>query len=120
MVVPADALLALPPAPADTHLELTAEQSLALVKIFVNSSIACICHTRGLLDWKSDCFRKRFIADVNLDCKPEEIYDSFCHVESSSTTPSQEIRVLVRSSNKRANSVLDMMARCPSPSLKAL
>jgi hypothetical protein len=117
MAVAADALLVLPPPPAEAHRELTAEQSLALVKIFVNSSIACICYSRGLLEWSSDCFRKRFIADVDLNCKPEKIYDNFCHVDSSSTEPSQEIRVLVRSSNKRANSVLDTMAWCPRPLL---
>lgn len=89
--------------------ELSSEQSLALVKIFVNASLACICHTRELLDWSSDCFRKRFIDDVSLDHEPGEIYNAFCSLESPSTKPSQEVRVLVQSGSSRANGVLDMI-----------
>lgn len=92
-------------------LGLDPKQSLAMVKIFINASIACICHTRQLLDWQSDCFRKRFIDDAALDGKPDEIYYTFCHVDSRSSKPSQEVRVLVQSNDKRANCILDMMAR---------
>ncbi len=88
---------------------LSAEQSLALVKIFVNASLACICHTRELLDWSSECFKKRFIDDVSLDHEPDEIYNAFCRLESSSTKPSQEVRVLVPTGSSRANGVLSMV-----------
>lgn len=91
--------------------ELSFEQSLALVKIFVNASLACICHTRALLNWSSDCFRTRFIDDVSLNHEPDRIYDAFCGIDTSSTKPSQELRVLVRSQNPRANGIIDMMVR---------
>jgi HORMA domain len=83
--------------------------SAQLCQVFLNSSLACICHTRELLNWSSDCFRKRFIDDISLQPEPEDLYNAFCRTDSFSTKPSQEVRVLVRSDEARANSILDLL-----------
>jgi hypothetical protein len=90
-------------------VELSPDQSVALVKIFINASMACIFHTRELLDWSSSCFRTRFVDDIMLQQKPDRIYSTFCHDDSESTKPSQEVRVLVHSNNKSANGILEMI-----------
>jgi HORMA domain len=93
-------------------MELTPAESLALVKIFLNASMACIFHTRELLNWSSNCFRTRFVDDITLRQKSDRIYPTFCHNDSESTKLSQEVRVLVRSDNKSANSILEMLVSC--------
>ena len=102
-------LMMAPPASQQTDQQegLTETQSLALVKIFLNSSLACICHTRELIDWQSDCFRTRFIDQI--DIVNDNAYHSFCDQEPSAPGKSQEVRVLVRSGNQRANSILNMI-----------
>jgi hypothetical protein len=89
------------------HSELTEAQSLALVKIFLNSSLACICHTRELIDWQSNCFRKRYIDHIDLDDK--DAYHNFCNRDPDAPGSSQEVRVLVRSGNIQANGILNMI-----------
>ncbi len=90
-------------------MELSQEQSVALVQIFLNASLACICYSRELLDWRSSCFRVRRIGDISLDCSPDEIYHAFVSLDRVEEETSQEIRVLVRSQNHRANRILDMI-----------
>lgn len=92
------------------HMELSQEQSVALVEIFLNSSLACICYSRELLNWQSSCFRRRCIDDISLECSPDEIYSSFIRLDSELQAGSQELRVLVRSQNHRANRILNMLA----------
>lgn len=107
-------LMMAPPAPQQlqpqSQVKLTEAQSLALVKIFLNSSLACICHTRELIDWQSSCFRKRYIDHIQLE--DEHVYDSFRDHEPASPGSSQEVRVLVRGRHSHGNSILDMIV-CP-------
>lgn len=93
------------------QMELSQDQSVALVEVFLNSSLACICYSRELLNWQSSCFRRRCIDDISLDCSPDEIYSSFIRLDGEVQADSQELRVLVRSQNHRANRILNMLAR---------
>ena len=103
-------LLPMPVQPSEHEsTELSQEQSVALVQIFLNASLACICYARELLDWRSPCFRTRRIGDISLDCSPDEIYHAFVSLDRVEEETSQEIRVLVRSQNHRANRILDMI-----------
>lgn len=103
----ASQLMLAPPASQQSQAQLTSAQSLALVKIFLNSSLACICHTRELINWQADCFRKRYIDHIALE--DDNVYDNFCDHEPAAPGSSQEIRVLVRGSNSPANRMLDMI-----------
>jgi hypothetical protein len=96
-----------PSASQQSQLELTEAQSLALVKIFINSSLACICHTRELIDWQSDCFRKRYIDHINLN--DHDVYHNFRDVNPTSAGSSQEVRVLVRGNDHQGNAILNMI-----------
>lgn len=97
------------PAPSNHRLthDLTKKQSLALVKIFLNSSLACICHARALLDWRSDCIRTRFVDQISLD--NVDAYDTFRESQPSAPGASQETRILVRSNNAKGNGLLDLI-----------
>ena len=99
------------PVQASEHesMESAQAQSVALVQIFLNASLACICYARELLDWRSPCFKKRRIGDISLECSPDEIYNAFVSLDCVEEETSQEIRVLVRSQNHRANRILDMI-----------
>ncbi|KPI40881.1 Meiosis-specific protein hop1 [Cyphellophora attinorum] len=88
---------------------LSKDQSLALVKIFLNASLACICHTRELINWESACFRKRYVDHISL--KGDSVYESFCSSDPPSPGSSQEIRVLARGHDHRANALLNMIER---------
>lgn len=103
----ASQLMLAPSAPQQSQAQLTGAQSLALVKIFLNSSLACICHTRELINWQTDCFRKRYIDHISLD--NDNAYDNFRDRHPAVPGASQEIRVLVRGSNHQANNILDMI-----------
>jgi HORMA domain len=89
--------------------DLSVDQSLELVKIFLNSSVACVCYTRELLRWTSDCLRTRYIEQVSLQSPSDPIYEKFLYADPGPATSSQQVRVLVRSENERANSILDML-----------
>jgi hypothetical protein len=103
----ASQLMLMPPAQCKSDLRLTEAQSLAFVKIFLNASIACICHTRELLDWQSTCFKTRHIDQLQID--DEDAYVSFRENEPTSPGNSQEIRVLVRDGSSQADQLLDMI-----------
>lgn len=96
---------------------LSKDQSLALVKIFLNASVACICHTRELIDWEADCFRKRYVDQISLNT--DNMYESFCNVDPSVVGSSQEIRVLVRGCDDKSDALLDMIV-CPASSPQTL
>jgi hypothetical protein len=103
----ASQLMLMPPAQCKPELRLTEAQSLAFVKIFLNASIACICHTRELLDWQSACFKTRHIDQLQIE--DEDAYVSFRESEPKSPGNSQEVRVLIRGENNQADQLLDMI-----------
>ena len=85
--------------------------SLALVQIFLNTSLACIAHARELIPWTSSCFRTRYIDQINLDDQPngQNLYSSFQAMTSKGVSEGQEIKILVRGGHRRADQMLDML-----------
>ena len=110
-------LFASPKAPSLTPTQaLSPEESLDVVEIFINAAIACICHTRDLLPWDSDCFQTRHIDDLHSDFwkKGTDKYSAFCDTEPTNpSNKSQEFRILKRGEDKRADAVLDLIV-CPT------
>ncbi len=105
-------LLLAPPAQSSGR-SLSQAESLALVQIFLNASLACISHTRELFPWTSVCFRTRYIdqldpANLLSDC---DLYAAFQALTSKDSKQGQEIRILVRGGNQRADLMLDMLVR---------
>ncbi len=98
--------------PLSAAQALSPGQSLAVVDIFVNAAIACICHTRELIPWDSACFKTRYIDDLNSDfwkSGPNK-YSTFCDTEPSiPSVKSQEFRILIRGEDKRADGILDLI-----------
>jgi hypothetical protein len=92
---------------------LSPAQSLAIVKIFINASIACICHARALIPWDSACFRVRYINDLHSDYWKNDIdkyYSAFCDLEPAlPSAKSQEFRILTRGVDTRVNDILDLI-----------
>ncbi|RMZ79979.1 hypothetical protein DV738_g2955, partial [Chaetothyriales sp. CBS 135597] len=95
----------------DQEQELSVEESLQLVMIFLNASLACICYTRELLRWNSACFQIRYIEQVCLAAgvAPDRIYPNFLMTPGNCVQNSQEIRVLARGNSVRADHVLNML-----------
>ena len=95
-----------------TAQALTPDQSLAVVDIFINAAIACICHTRELIPWDSACFKTRYIDDLNSEfwkTGPNKYY-TFCDTEPNiPSVKSQEFRILRRGEDKRADGILDLI-----------
>lgn len=101
------------PLPVGPDQALSPEESLAVVDIFINAAIACICHTRALIPWDSACFQTRYIDDLLSDFWKNGIdkYSAFCGTEPTiPSNKSQEFRVLKRGEDGRADSVLDLIA----------
>lgn len=88
---------------------LSQAESLALVQIFLNASLACIAHTRELIPWTSQCFRTKYIDQINLkdQLTGETFYSSF--LASDVITEGQEIKVLVRKAHRHADQILNML-----------
>lgn len=100
-------LLLAPPAQEN----LSRASSIALVQIFLNACLACISHTRELVPWTSASFRTRYIdeIDVTNDTDGCSLYDAFLNLPSQDPSGGQEIRILVRGGQRRADQMLDML-----------
>ena len=90
---------------------LSQGESLALVQIFLNASLACIAHSRELIPWTSPCFRTRHIDQINLEDQRAEqsLYSAFQDCTSEQVEGGQEIKILVRGRHRRADQMLDML-----------
>ena len=90
---------------------LNRANSLALVQIFLNASLACIAHTRELIPWTSPCFRTRYIDQIwpALDTEEEDLYKAFQGLDATDTSHGQEIRILIRGGHSKADQLLDML-----------
>jgi len=90
---------------------LSHAKCLDVVKVFLNSSIACIAHTRELIPWTSPCFHTRFIDQLAVS--NDDIYKSFCSSgETQNEGISQEVRVLIRGTDRKADQILDLIVQC--------
>lgn len=96
---------------------LNQSESLALVQIFLNASLACISHTRELIPWTSPGFRTRYIDQIDPEIPPgeQDLYAAFQALTSKNSNGGQEIRILVRGGHKRADQLLDMLVRTLNP-----
>lgn len=93
---------------------LTAAQSLALMKIFVNASIANICWARELLPYHSSCFQSRFMNDLRNWQQENGGYESFRDSRfSHKPGHSQEFKILAKSENSNSNQVLKLLVSSP-------
>lgn len=101
--------------PAKQSLSQT--QSVATVQIFLNAAVGCISYVRELIPWTSRCFRTRYIDQIVVDgaASGERWYSDFCYLDSKTVAASQEVRVLVRGQNRRADQILDMIVPWPQP-----
>ena len=50
----------------ETEAQLSREQSLCLVKVFINASLGCICLARGLIPSDSPTYQDRRVDDLLL------------------------------------------------------
>jgi hypothetical protein len=91
-------------------------EGIALIQIFLNTSLACIAHTRELIPWNSPCFQTRYVDHKSLQASTagSNLYSTFQNTASKKTNASQEVKVLVRGGHRRADKILDMLASYPS------
>ncbi|OAP54663.1 hypothetical protein AYL99_11111 [Fonsecaea erecta] len=93
---------------------LSQAESLAVVQIFLNASLACIAHTRELIPWTSPCFRKGYIGQITLEDDPSaggSLYSAFQALTPEIAGEGQEIKLLVRGGHRRADQILDMLEK---------
>ncbi|KIW93161.1 uncharacterized protein Z519_05766 [Cladophialophora bantiana CBS 173.52] len=91
---------------------LSQAESLAVVQIFLNASLACIAHTRELIPWTSACFRTRYVDQLALEDHPHtggSFYSAFQALASQTAGKGQEIKTLVRGGHRHADQILDML-----------
>lgn len=105
------------PSPVSTggaaELQLSQEQSLCLVKIFLNASLGCICFARGLIPSNSPSYRDRRVDDlvlITLTSAPTS-YHKFLSFQGqlSVNIESQPFKVLVGGKDKRADQILNLV-----------
>jgi hypothetical protein len=90
---------------------LSHAESLALIQVFLNASLACIAHARELIPWRSPCFSTRCIDQIDFDslCNGQTIYSSLHALASTETKTGQEVKVLIHGKDRRADQILDML-----------
>ncbi len=101
------------PALADCDTQLNSQQSLCLVKIFLNASLGCICFVRGLLRSDSRAFQNRQVDDLLLttahaSALSYEEFTSF-HGQLSADGDSQPFKILIRGEDYCADHLLELV-----------
>src|SRR5271156_472729 len=104
-------LLPIPASDLSSEMQpLSTSQSLALVEIFVNASLACICYSRELLPYHSRCFQSRFMSDLKSWKSANSDYLAFRDLDAHlQPGVSQEFKFLVRSENECSNQILGLL-----------
>jgi HORMA domain len=96
-----------------TEVQLSQEQSLCLVKIFINASLGCICFSRGLIPSDSPTYQDRRVDDLSLIPLTSSLasYHSFLSYqgELSVDNESQVFKVLLGGKDKRADHILNLV-----------
>jgi hypothetical protein len=95
------------------EVRLSQEQSLCLVKIFLNASLGCICFARGLIPSDSPSYQDRRVDDlmlIPLTSSPAS-YHNFLSFQGqlSVNHHSQPFKILVRGKDKRADHILNLV-----------
>jgi HORMA domain len=85
------------------------EQSLAMVKIFLNAAIASILYGRELLKNLSPCFLDRCVADLFRPSGPVNYKDFLSLNSQASEGTSQIFKILVKGRNEQADKVLRLL-----------
>jgi HORMA domain len=96
-----------------TEVQLSQEQSLCLVKVFINASLGCICFSRGLIPSDSPTYQDRRVDDLSLIPLTSSLasYHSFLSYqgELSVDNESQLFKVLLGGKDKRADHILNLV-----------
>lgn len=96
-----------------TEVQLSQEQSLCLVKVFINASLGCICFSRGLIPSDSPTYQDRRVDDLSLIPLTSSLasYHSFLSYqgELSVDNESQVFKVLLGGKDKRADHILNLV-----------
>jgi hypothetical protein len=103
----------------ETEVKLSQEQSLCLVKVFLNASLGCICFARGLITSDSPTYQDRRIDDLVLihpTSSPTSYYDFLSFQGQLSVNhESQLFKILVGGKDKRADHILNLVVCNFSP-----
>ena len=93
--------------------QLSQEQSLCLVKIFLNASLGCICFARGLIPSDSSTYQTRRVDDLVLIpmAPSSSSYHDFLSFQGplSENNESQQFKILTRGKDKRADHILNLV-----------
>jgi hypothetical protein len=96
-----------------TEVQLSQEQGLCLVKVFINASLGCICFSRGLIPSDSPTYQDRRVDDLSLIPLTSSLasYHSFLSYqgELSVDNESQVFKVLLGGKDKRADHILNLV-----------
>jgi HORMA domain len=88
---------------------ISQEQSSSLVEIFLNAAIASVLYTRELFKHDCEAFEERCVADL-LNVSGPMTYDDFRRLQTpSGHANSQVFKILLRSGDKRADKILDLL-----------
>ncbi|KAG9772225.1 hypothetical protein ABEF93_006143 [Exophiala dermatitidis] len=90
---------------------LSEAQSLSLVQIFLNASLACIAHTRELIPWTSPSLQTRYIDQIDPAILTGQlsVYEAFQVLDTQGVRSGQEIRVLVHGGHRCADQILGLL-----------
>ncbi|KAJ9614524.1 hypothetical protein H2200_002661 [Cladophialophora chaetospira] len=99
---------------------LSQAESLALVQIFLNASLACIAHARELIPWTASCFHTRYIDQIDIEYPREgqTLYSAFQASSSTDSSEGQAIKILTHGGNRSADQILDMLEQGVFEALK--
>lgn len=95
---------------------LSHTQSLAWVQIFLNISVACICHVRELIPWQATCFRTIHLEQIEkmIRLPQGNPYSALCSIDPNPNATSQELRILLKGGHRHSDQLLEMLVRmCP-------
>ena len=97
----------------ETEAQLSQEQSLCLVKVFINASLGCICFARGLIPSDSPTYQDRRVDDLLLIPFTSSLasYHGFLSYQGrlSVDNESQLFKVLLGGKDKRADQILNLV-----------
>jgi hypothetical protein len=97
----------------ETEVQLSQEQSLCLVKVFINASLGCICFARGLIPSDSPTYQDRRVDDLSLISLTSSLasYHGFLSYQGqlSIDNESQLFKVLLGGKDKRADHILNLV-----------
>lgn len=98
---------------SEYETRISSQQSLCLVKIFLNASLGCICFVRGLLPSNSPAYRDRQVDELVLTCADSRnlSYEEFTSLAGRlrENGESQQFKLLAGGKDKRADVLLELV-----------